>query len=63
MVWMISPRIGNARREPAVAKIHHMVQVDGDILHLCYLQNPVGAVISAICRVSTGRLSLSLPVV
>lgn len=49
------PRVGHLGGEPAAAKVHEVVQIDGDVLLSGDAQDPVGAVVSAIGGVEDAR--------
>lgn len=49
------PRIGHLGGEPASAKVHEVVQIDGDVLLGGDAQDSVGAVVSAIGGVEDAR--------
>ena len=49
------PRVGHLGGEPATAKVHEVVEVDGDVLLGGDAQDPVGAVVSAVGGVEDAR--------
>lgn len=49
------PRVGHLGGEPASAKVHEVIQIDGDVLLGGDAQDPVGAVVSAIGGVEDAR--------
>ena len=49
------PRIGHLGGEPTAAKVHEVVQIDGDVLLGGDAQDPVGAVVPAVGGVEDAR--------